>query len=105
MLKSLILENENKIETFDISYYEAQRNHPVMAAISTLETTNEIQKCYFDLEDSSLDFNALKLYALLQSLFVSVDSLYALSISLTKSKNLININRNTCIKRIKIHKK
>ena len=51
MLKSLILENENKIETFDISYYEAQRNHPVMAAISALETTNEIQKCYFDLED------------------------------------------------------
>ncbi len=101
MLKSLILENENKIETFDISYYEAQRNHPVMAAISALETTNEIQKCYFDLEDSSLDFNALKLYALLQSLFVSVDSLYALSISLTKSKNLININRNPVLRELK----
>lgn len=101
MLKSLILENENKIETFDMSYYEAQRNHPVMAAISALETTNEIQKCYFDLEDSSLDFNALKLYALLQSLFVSVDSLYALSISLTKSKNLININRNPVLRELK----
>lgn len=101
MLKSLILENENKIETFDISYYEDQKNHPVLAAISALETTNEIQKCYFELEDSKSSFNVLKLYALLQSLFVSVDSLYALSISLTKSKNLININKNPVLRELK----
>lgn len=101
MLKSLILENERKIEEFDRSYYSIEKNYPILAAISALETTNEIQKCYYELEDSTSQFNVLKLYAFLQSLFVSVDSLYALSYSLTKSKSTININKNPVLRELK----
>lgn len=101
MLADLILENENKIEKFDLEYYRCHKNYPILAALSALETTNEIQKCYFELKDTSYDFNVLKLYAFLQSLFVSVDSLYALSFSLTKSKNFININRNPVLRELK----
>lgn len=101
MLMDLILENEEKIEKFDLEYYKCQKNYPILAALSALETTNEIQKCYFDLEDTSCEFNVLKLYAFLQSLFVSVDSLYALSFSLTKSKSFININRNPVLRELK----
>lgn len=101
MLKNLIQENEQKIESFDMEYYKNQNNFPILAALSALETTNEIQKCYYNLEDGAFDFNALKLYAFLQSLFVSVDSLYALSFSLTKSKSFININKNPVLRELK----
>ncbi|MDE5546335.1 MAG: hypothetical protein K2I88_02610 [Anaeroplasmataceae bacterium] len=101
MLTDLILENEEKIEKFDLEYYKCQKNYPIFAALSALETTNEIQKCYYNLEDDSYEFNALKLYAFLQSLFVSVDSLYALSFSLTKSKSFININKNPVLRELK----
>ncbi|MDE5855830.1 MAG: hypothetical protein K2H06_02170, partial [Anaeroplasmataceae bacterium] len=101
MLTDLILENEEKIEQFDLEYYKYQKNYPIFAALSALETTNEIQKCYYNLEDASYEFNALKLYAFLQSLFVSVDSLYALSFSLTKSKSFININKNPVLRELK----
>lgn len=101
MLKDLILDNERKIEKFDINYFKKAKNYPVVASLSALETTNEIQKCYFEQEDSTISFNVLKLYALLQSLFVSIDSLYALSYSLTKSKSFININKNQILRELK----
>ena len=101
MLEKLILENENKIEKFDIAYYKRTKNYPVVASLSALETTNEIQKCYFEQVDRSVSFNVMKLYALLQSLFVSIDSLYALSYSLTKSKSFININKNQVLRELK----
>ncbi len=101
MLKSLIQENEDKIESFNLKYYEQNQNYPVLAAICALETTNEIQKSYFKEEDKDLGFNVLKLYAFLQSLFVSIDSLYALAYSLTKSKNIININKNPILRELK----
>lgn len=101
MLKELILENEKKIEVFDIGFYKENKNYPVIAALSALETTNEIQKSYYSLEDKEASFNVLKLYALLQSLFVSVDSLYALAFSLTKSKSFINLNKNQILRELK----
>lgn len=101
MLEKYILENENLIEEFDSNYYSVQKEYPVLAALKALETTNDIQKCYYLLEDKNTDYNALKLYAFLQSLFVSIDSLYALSYSLTKSKNTININKNQVLRELK----
>lgn len=93
MLSDLIIKNEKQIERFEMDYYMNQKNYPVVSALAALNTTNDIQKCYFDLEKAAKEGEAvLRLYALLQSLFVSVDSLYALSYSLTKSKSLININ-------------
>nr|MDE5566148.1 hypothetical protein [Anaeroplasmataceae bacterium] len=101
MLKKLIQANEEIIESFDIEYYHNQNNYPILAALAALNTTNDIQRCYYGLDDGGFDFNALKLYAFLQSLFVSIDSLYALSFSLTKSKSFININKNQVLRELK----
>lgn len=101
-MKNLIKENERKIERFDLNFYLEQKNYAVASAISALETTNEIQKSYFK-NDNNLEQSdyIMRLYALLQGLFVSVDSLYALSLSLTKSKNFININNNKDLRQLK----
>lgn len=102
MIDELILTNEYKIESFDIKYYLESKSYAIAAALSALETTNEVQKNYFNLEASTdVSANVLRLYALLQSLFVSIDSLYALAFSLTKSKNFININRNKDLRDLK----
>ena len=101
-MQFLIKENERKIEKFDIEFYLEQKNYAVASAISALETTNEIQKCYFKCEDNIEQSEyVMRLYALLQGLFVSIDSLYALSLSLTKSKNFININNNKDLRQLK----
>ncbi len=102
MLTDLIIKNEKQIERFEMDYYMNQKNYPVVSALAALNTTNDIQKCYFDLQNATKEGEAvLRLYALLQSLFVSVDSLYALSYSLTKSKSLININKNQDLRQLK----
>ena len=94
-MDKLALKNEKLIEEFDVKYYLDNKNYPVASALSALETTNEIQKSYFKrVNNLDLSDNVLRLYALLQGLFVSIDSLYALAYSLTKSKSFININLN-----------
>lgn len=102
MLEKLILENEQQIKRFELDYYLKQKNYPVAAALAALDTTNQIQKCYFELDKIELSSEAiLRLYALLQSLFVSIDSLYSLAYSLTKSKGFININKNPELRELK----
>lgn len=102
MLYKVMAENEENIEKFKIDEYFKNKNYPIVAALSALNTTNEIQKCYFNLpETSNSGERALRLYALLQGLFVSIDSLYALAYSLTKSKKIININRNQTLRELK----
>lgn len=103
MIEKMVYENESHIEKFDIQFYLNEKNYPVASALSALETTNEIQKSYFKkhLDNLEVSDNVLRLYALLQGLFVSVDSLYALAFSLTKSKSFININRNQDLRELK----
>ena len=75
-MKELILDNEKIIEKFELDYYFNSKDYSVSSALSALETTNEIQKRYFVKEESNdIGENLLNLYALLQSLFVSIDSL------------------------------
>ena len=101
-MKELILLNEKIIENFDVDFYISNKDYSVSSALKALETTNEIQKKYFDKEETNDEGeNLLNLYALLQSLFVSIDSLYALSYSLTKSKAFININKNEDLRKLK----
>ena len=51
------------------------------------------------------DFEAeeacLRLYGLLQALFVSIDAIYTLSVSLTNSKNFVRINDNQTLRELK----
>lgn len=101
MINELININEQSIKNFNYNAFLKEKKYPVVAALSALKETNKIQKCYFSLEDQTEDYNVMKLYALLQSLFVSIDSLYALSYSLTGSKNYININKNQTLRNLK----
>ena len=103
MITKLILENEHNIEKFNIDYYLENKLYSIAAALSALETTNEIQKHYFKTEASKDCYaeNVMRLYALLQSLFVSIDSLYSLAYGLTKSKSFININKNPDLRDLK----
>lgn len=101
MIKS-IKKLEEQIERFNIDYYIQEKNYGVAAALSALDATNEIQKAYFAspiITDRSESI--LRLYALLQGLFVSVDSLYSLAFEITKNKNFININQNEDLRTLK----
>ncbi|HIT50312.1 MAG TPA: hypothetical protein IAD46_04730 [Candidatus Pelethenecus faecipullorum] len=102
-MEKLVLENEKQIEQFDIKYYIEHKKFPIASALCALEATNEIQKAYFEKEFpfDQVSEKILRLYALLQGLFVSIDSLYALAYSLTKSKNFININSNKELRELK----
>ena len=93
---------EEQIERFNIDYYLKEKNYGVAAALSALDATNEVQKAYFSaplITDRSE--SVLRLYALLQGLFVSVDSLYSLAYEITKNKNFININQNEDLRTLK----
>lgn len=102
-MKDLILENEKLIEKFDFNYYLGSRLYAIAAALGALETTNKISKSFINKRncDYTQEDHILRLYALLQGLFVSIDSLYALTLSLTKNKDNININNNKDIRQIK----
>ena len=102
-MENLIKENEKRIERFDINYYLSNKKYSIAAALSALETTNEIPKSFFikEVRELSVSDYVMRLYALLQGLFVSIDSLYALALSLTKSKSFININNNKELKYIR----
>ncbi len=71
------------------------------SAINGLEITSEVIKCYLDKIDTDAPDILLDVYGLLQALFVSIDSLYGLSRSVTKSKWSININNNEYLREVK----
>lgn len=102
-MKDLVLENERLIEQFNISEYLDSKLYQIAASLAALETTNEIAKSFTNKRDDDLpkEDHILRLYALLQGLFVSIDSLYALTLALTRSKSNINLNNNKYIRQIK----
>ena len=98
----IIKENERKIDKFDVDFYLKNKNYSLVAALKALDTTNEIQKAYFkNTENLEKEEYIMRLYALLQGLFVSVDSLYSLALNLTKSKSYININNNPSLRQLR----
>ncbi len=101
-MKNLIFENDRLIKKFDFNYYFTRKNYQMASAIKALSVTNDIQEAYFR-NDNSLDKKdmLLRLYALLQGLFVSIDSLYALSNAIAGGKSIININNNQYLRTLK----
>ncbi len=98
----LVKENERKINKFNVDFYIKNKQYGLAAALKALDTTNEIQKAYFKkAENLEKEDYIMRLYALLQGLFVSVDSLYSLALTLTKSKSYININNNLTLRQLK----
>ncbi len=94
--------NKEKISKFDLDFYFKEKNYQMASAIKALLITNDIQISYLK-DESNLSRGdlSLRLYALLQALFVSIDSLYAIAYSLTRSKSFININANPDLRLLK----
>ncbi len=101
-MNNLVKENREKINRFDIEFYKNEKNYQIVSALAALKTTNDIQASFLK-EEKNLDKGdyALRLYALLQALFVSIDSLYAIAYGLTKSRSFININANADLRLLK----
>ncbi len=100
--KELINLNEKLIKKFNLDYCFNNKKYDVCASIKALSNCNLILKSYYKLNDDLvLEDHVLKLYALLQGLFVGIDSLYALTYSLVKSKSFININNNKRLRELK----
>lgn len=75
----------------------------VQSALCTLDNMNEMQEYYIESIKQShvIGERILRLYALLQGLFVCIDSLYELAYYLCGSKSFININQNKALKELK----
>ena len=96
-----VIENRNLIAKFNIEKYLNEKKYEMASSLSALDTTNDIEFAYILGEAKTEEENSLRLYALLQALFVAIDSLYQLAYSLTNSKNFININSNETLRELK----
>lgn len=101
-MRNLISENDKLIKKFNFDYYFSRKNYQMASAIKALSVTNDIQEAYYKKEDylDNKDL-VLRLYALLQALFVSIDSLYALSNVIAGGKSIINLNNNQVLRNLK----
>ena len=101
-MNKMIDDNKLRIDRFDTDYYIRNANYPILSAIGALRITNDIRISFLKPEDNlKKEDYALRLYALLQSLFVSIDSLYSLAYGITRSKSFININNNPDLRNLK----
>lgn len=93
----LVAQLKNKLEQGKPNYEQFK------ASINALELNNEIMADLVKtMEGEASTGEALaRVYAILQSLFVSIDALYSLNIILTGFKNYININQNRQIRELK----
>ena len=83
-MNKLIFDNERKIEKFDFDNCIKYKNYKMASAVRALNVANDITKAYFKEEKAlSKEDYVLRLYALLQGMFVSIDSLYCLGEAIT----------------------
>ncbi len=99
-----VKEQENIIKDIYNELKDNSSNSPlVKSALSTLDNMNEMQEFYLNsiINNHDIGERILRLYALLQGLFVGIDSLYALAVYMCGSKSFININQNKVLKEVK----
>ena len=102
MILKLEKTNEEIIEKFNYDKYYKLKDYKMASSLNAINISNEIIKAYLKKEEGLDDADvALRVYALLQALFVSVDSLYQIALSLTSSKSFININSNKNLRELK----
>lgn len=91
-----------KLKKFDFNYYSSRKNYEIASAISALNTAYLVLDAFNkDEEGLQEEDYVLRLYAILQSLFVSIDALYEMSYAIAGSKNFININNNSNLRNIR----
>lgn len=95
--KELVSQLKNKIE-------QGKPNHgQYKASINALELNNEIlDEMVKTMDGECAVGEALgRVYALLQTLFVSIDALYSINEIITSNKNFMNINQNRQLREVK----
>ena len=100
-MQDKILQNTNLIkETYSILN---SSRIDVTASINVLINNNKAIAYYVEtIKEKHTDGELLlRIYGLLQSLFVSIDALYTLSLAVTKSKNFISLNDNKELRELK----
>ncbi len=98
----ILFYQKNYIDTLDkLSRKYTRIEHYV--SVATLKVNEDIIGFFFDTieNDYKKEEAALRLYGLLQALFVSIDSIYTLCLSLTNSKNFVRINDNKTLRELK----
>ena len=90
---------EEALKCFKVKYSDIKYD----ASISVLDLNKDIIGFFYDTieKEYSKEEACLRLYGFMQALFVSIDAIYTLSISLTGSKNFININNNKTLRELK----
>ncbi len=98
-IKELKNNYENALNNFKLKYSDIKYD----VSISVLDLNKDIIGFFYETieNDYSKEEACLRLYGFLQALFVSIDAIYTLSISLTGSKNFININNNKTLRELK----
>lgn len=100
----LMREHEENVKQMITLLRVDDPNYPVIeAAINALDNTNALQEFYVrsTKESHVIGERVLRLYGLLQGLFVGIDALYALAYAICGSKTFININQNHALKELK----
>lgn len=95
--RELVGQIKNKIE-------KGQPNHSqYKASINALELNNEIlEELVKTIEGEATPGEAIgRVYAMLQTLFVSIDALYSINTLITNYKNYLNINQNRQLRELK----
>ncbi|MFI3252180.1 MAG: hypothetical protein R3Y60_03465 [bacterium] len=103
-MKNEVIKQDEIIKEIYSFLKEKNRDTPlVKSALCTLDNMNEMQKYYVESLTNTHEVGEriLRLYALLQGLFVCIDSLYALAYDMCGSKSFININQNKMLKELK----
>lgn len=93
----LVAQLKHKIEQGALNYGQYK------ASINALELNNTILDEYVKSIDGEAPAGEClgRVYALLQTLFVSIDALYSINIILTNHKNYLNINQNRQLRELK----
>ena len=98
-IKKVKKEYEEVLSSLSTKYNKIE----YVASVSTLDLNKDIIGFFY----STINRNykkeeaCIRLYGLLQALFVSIDSIYSLSLALTNSKNFIRINDNPTLRELK----
>ncbi len=98
-IKKVKKEYEEVLKGLSIKYKKIE----YMASVSSLSLNKDIIGFFYSTINKSYskEEGCLRLYGLLQAMFVSIDSIYSLSIALTNSKNFIKINDNKTLRELK----
>lgn len=87
---------------FDKDKYRKYKNYQMLSILNTLDISSDIFISYLKDENNLTKGDLeLRLFALFQALFVSIDCLYDMAYNISSSKNFININSNPVLRELK----